>query len=337
MHERLVFREELLNSLSSCRADIEISLVHLIHVLKSKNVDEKTKLAIRDILVDIGKEINGFYSSIKVDEISPYDIRDTEKRIIEKNRELQKRFHDWLELIDKKCDVTIDRTMRFSIGDIVTELSGLRISGDYALTRDKIENLLAEKRFLLKIDARQTKESLAAEKQLERDLFAVKEKSFLEIIRYAQSRNPEAYFKSLEILKKLIDGGTPVAIDDTAEKNLDEVRVRAEVDGGVRFRYECGGMAIACKVARRPAEKRTRFDIDGSLGKGASSIDYSIALTSADERTEQIERWIGLEYLFSHYEKAYMEHHEKEEARKERSERLDKNIVYKAVDDFLFG
>jgi len=337
MEKGIALRDELLDSLSEMNSVIENLLNIFIHVLKSRNVSEDIKLDIKKKILTIGREIKNFYLGINVKSISKYDIRETEKSIIEKNEKTKKIIKTLLESIAKTCEIIVDKRMAFSIPDVISQLGSMKIYDDYAITKDKIENLLAVKRFIASIYEDQLSNIHTNEKNLDKDFYKLKEKTFLEVIRNGKSANPEYYFKSLELVKKLIASGKTIHIDnEESGAQMDEILLFVHVADTIEYQYSYNGITVKCSIVKRVLENGNLYDIHGLIGKGLSEVPYSIYLKTIDTRVEQIERMLGIEFLRSYYEKAYIDHQNIDKTYAIKNDELNKSIVGKAIDDILF-
>jgi hypothetical protein len=338
MEKEITLKDDLLDSLGEMNTIIENLLVVFIHVLKSKNVTEDVKFDIKEKIVTLGREINNFYLGINIKSLTKYDIRETEKRIIEKNNEIRQMIKTLLSSIAKTCEIIVDKRMIFSITDVISQLSSIKIYNDYAITKDKIENMLAVKRFITGIYEDQLSNIHAIEKNLDKDFYKLKEKTFMQIIRNGNSNNPEYYFKSLELIKKLIATGKYIRIG--SEKNnaqMDEIILFAHGEDTIEYQYSYNGITVKFTIIKRILENGNQYEITGMIGKGLSEVPYSINLKTIDTKVEQIERMIGIDFLWSYYEKTYIDLHTQKESSSAKNEELNKTIVGKAIDDILFN
>jgi hypothetical protein len=335
MENGINFTEELFNNLGTMNSSIEKLMIQFIHVLKSTNVSENVKQSVRDAIVDIGKELNSFYLSINQEKITKYDVREIEKKIIEKNEELKKEIDRLMENVNKRKEVIIDNKMKFSIEDVITQLGNVKFTNEYAITKDKIDNLFAVKKFIVNMYNDQFTASIAKEKKTDIDLYTLKQKAFLDTLRNAITNNPEYFYKSVELIKKLINSGKKVVISGD-EKQRDVIQVKLIEDSCIEYEYENDGIVLKSRLSKNINEVNCSYNINGMIGKGVSEVLYSISLTTIDKKYEQIEHMLGFDYLWAYYEQAYMEYHNKKVDASKRNEDINKNIIDKALDDLLF-
>jgi hypothetical protein len=334
----LKFNDELFQSLARVNKAVERILVHFIHVLKSKNVKEDIKQAIRDEIVDIAGEMNTFYMRIDLSKMSQFDIKETEKRIIEKNSEIEQRINQLIANITKRTGIVVDAKETFLIEDIVSQLSDARIQHEYGFTRDKIDYLLLVKRFIVDIYNDLLKNSIDKEKKMDKDFYLLKEKTFLEAIRSAEKDNPEYFYKTQEVLKKKISENTRAEIyDGTSERPKNAVLFQLIDSTSLNIYYNHDGVLIDCSISKKENENNYSYQINGMLGKGVSEIKYRISFSTVDKRYEQIEHVLGFDFIWTNYEKAYMEYVDRKDERTNKSEEMNKKIIGDAIDDLLFG
>jgi hypothetical protein len=337
MNENLRFEENFFSCMSSINKKIEKLLVDFIHVLKSLNVQEDYKHKVRDSIVMLGKEINSFYSSVNINKITQFDLREFEKRIIDKNNGFIKEIEKITDDIEKKKDILIDNRMIFSIEDILKQLSEIRIENEYAITKDKIDNLFAIKRFIADIYFTQFKNVIENEKKLDKDLFSIKEKTFLEVLRNGKCVNPQFYFKTLEIVKKLIAEGKTTSIwIDGNELERGIIWMKEENSSCIIFKYSNDGLEIDACIGKYANEKDYKYKVIGSISKGVSCVNYSIEINTFPNQFEQIEHMLGYDFLQANYEKNYIDYSKKKDDAYQRNEEINKTIVNKAIDDILF-
>jgi hypothetical protein len=339
METGFVFSEDFLSSLGNINIYIQKILVLFIHALKSIRINTDSKIALRDDVIAIGRELNNFYISINLNKITQYDVRETEKRIIEKNNELIKEINKIDQNFRKKNEVTIDKNMLFNIQDIVQQLGSIKISNDYAITKDKIDNLFAAKKFIADIYHSQFKNTIEKEKKMDRDMYALREKTFLEVIKNSISNNPEYYFRTTELIKKLISLGKKISIEEDLEKKdtSDNIKIFPIGLSNIEYYYSFSGLSFDCNIKRSIDSERAFYEISGIIGKGLSEILYSINLKTVDNKIEQIEHVLGLDYLWLYFEKAYIELKSKNDTSSNKNETLNKTVIDKAIDELLFN
>jgi hypothetical protein len=334
----LTFSDVLFLSLAKVNKAVEKILVHFIHVLKSKIVKEDMKQAIRDEIVDIAAEMNTFYMRIDLSKLSQFDIKEIEKRIIEKNTELEQRINQLIASIAKRTGIAVDKKEAFQINDIIGQLSEARIQHEYGFTRDKIDYLFSVKRFIANMYNEIFKNSVDKEKKAEKNFYLLKEKTFLEEIRNAEKNNPEYYFKTQEVLKKKIFENTKVDIyDGKSERPKNTVLFQLIDSESLNVFYNHDGILLDCSISKKENENNFSYLINGMLGKGVSEIKYHISFTTVDKLYEPKEHILGFDFIWTNYEKAYIEYVNSKDASQNKVEEMNKNIINNAIDDLLFG
>jgi hypothetical protein len=334
----LKFNDELFQSLAKVNKAVERMLVHFIHVLKSKTVKEDIKQAIRDEIVDIAGEMNPFYMRIDLSKLSQFDIKEIEKRIIEKNTELEQRINQLIATISKRTGIAVDQKEKVLISDVIHQLGEARIQHEYGFTSDKIECLFSVKRFIDDIYVELTKHSVDKEKKIEKDVYLIKEKTFLGDLRNAETNNPAYYFKTKEVLKKKISENTKVEIyDGKSERPKNTVLFQLIDSASLNVFYNHDGILLDFSISKKENGNNYSYYINGILGKGVSEIKYHISFTTVDKQYEQIERTLGIDFIWTNYKKAYMEYLNSKDASQNKVEEMNKNIISNAIDDLLFG
>jgi hypothetical protein len=173
---------------------------------------------------------------------------------------------------------------------------------------------------------------------MDRELFELKEKAFLEAIRNAAATNPEYYFKALELIKKMIQEGKAVVIGPTeGQGQRDEIVIDVEGEGRVRYSYAFGGLSLTCEVSKKTIDGRMEYGMEGVLGKGPSEVPFSLRYRTVDDRNGQIEKSIGFESLWAYFEKARLDFQARRESGAKSREEATKKIVDEALDDLLFN
>ncbi len=332
------FTEEFLDILTFCKKDLDLLLVYLLRCFQSVQIPEPVKIARRDEVVQIGHELSAFFSSIRLADITPSSAKDVEKKTISKVREVRDDVGDVIATFKKKCGLTIDRGLLHDIPAIIKDLSLARLHGDYAITLDKIDNLLVVKTFIVKIYESQVRAEPSRDAKVEKELLRIKEKSFLETIRGAEAKNPEYFYKTIELLKRLIGSGKPVCVQvgEDEDGGRDEIRFRTRGENRIQVLYNFNGLGLSAEVMKNPTASTVEYSILGYIEKGVSKVEYGLRAAINVQSLEQKERLMGLDYLWSQYEKAYMAMQRSETARQSSHESLDKQNVDKAINEILF-
>jgi hypothetical protein len=330
------FTDDLFTSLGIINTSIEYLMIQFIYVLKNTNVNENAKQSIRGDIIEIGNELNSFYLLINKEKIGKYDAKAIEKRIIDKNREVKNKIDRIMESINKRKEIILDSKIRFSIKEIINQLSDIKILNEYAIAKDKIDNLFAVKKFIVELYENQFAATIANEKKNEKKFYELKLKTFLDMLRNAIANNPEYFFKTLELIKKLISAGKKVEIANE-ENQKDVIKVKLVEENCIEYEYMYNGIAIKARVKKRLNDSNCQYEINGMIGKGSSEVIYSIGLATIDKKIEQIEHLLGFDYLWAYYEKAYLDYHSKIADATTKYDKINKDIIDKAIDDLLFS
>jgi hypothetical protein len=273
---------------------------------------------------------------LNLSKLTEYDVADVQSKIIQKNKEMIKDLNKIIDDIYIKRNVIINQKTAFSIQDIVENLGDMKIASEYMLTKDKVDNLLAVKRFIVDLYKDQVKSSIDNEKKQDKELYNLKLKAFMDTTKNAVSNNPEYYFKALELLKKVIaDGEKLNLIEDESTSN--GLFVRKIKNERLEYKYKNNGINLQCQIEKRENDRNYSYMINGLLGKGTAEIMYSISLDTVDKKTEQIEFILGLDYLWMNYERVFIEKNDKKTETSDKNEALNKSIIDKAIDDMFFS
>lgn len=339
MEEALTFKEEFYNALESAKRSFDVGLVYLIHVLYSPKVGEDQKQERCDEIVGIGKEVSAFFSSVKLDEISKYNIREYEQRIGQKLDEAKAAIAKFTAGIDKKLALPIDRKGSFSIDDIVTKLGGSRIYGDYAFTKDKLDSLLVIRRFIIAFYESMIGKAEASERKLDKDFYELRLKTFLGSLRNPGDRNADFAFLSISLFRKLAMDGTKVLIADPGKDiaNRNELFIFIGGDRQIVIAHSFAGTRIRCEIAKAEASAMWNYGLTGYIELKGERVEYSIDEEVRREGLESFEHILGLDYIWAQYDKAFLSYSKEYNELKDRVDELGKQKIKSAAFDILFG
>jgi hypothetical protein len=339
VEESLAFKEEFYNALESAKNSFDSGLIHLIHLLQSGSVPEDQKQSKCDEIVEIGHEINAFFSSVKMNEITEYNIRDFEQRIIKKLEGSKTEISKFNLGIEKKYALHIDRKSVFSINDIVNRLSSSKIYGNYALTKDKLDSLLVIRRFIIGFYESLIGKSANRERQLDKDFFDLKQKTFLVSLRNDSNKNPDIFFLSISLIRKMIYENKRISIAEPGKdiSNMDEVFIRIGGENDISIQHHVAGKKINCRISKIPKDDYCSYSISGGLEMGGGVIEFQIEEEVRRTAIESFEHVIGLDYIESQYDKAFLAYSKEYNDMKNRLEEHQRKKVVDAALNELFG
>jgi hypothetical protein len=339
MSVNYTFTEDFLDSLAKARKDLDILLVTMLRVAQSENIPENNKISIRDNVVQIAHEVNAFFGSIKIADITKMTVREVEKKVIEKIKDLHKDIEEVINDLSKRYNIKAENKNSYDIPSIIRDLSLARLHGDYAITLDKIGNLQSVKAFINRIYESQVGTDTSKDNMLDKELQRIKEKSFSESIKGAEAQNAEYFYKTVEIIKKMISDGKEVImqIGDDEHSNRDIFRFQTKGENKVKVQYRFNGLGLIIDILKTPLDKNIEYNIVGSIEKGVSKIDYKIKTKIEKQYLEQKERLLGVDYLWAQYDKAFLAFQKSENIQNNTHENLDKANIDKAINDILFN
>lgn len=338
MEKRPVYSEEFLGALGQSRREMDRLLTAFVRVLGSEALTEAQKMEFRDRVVAIGQESSAFFSSVKLEAIDALNVRDVESRILANLRATRAGIVSFMRDAARKGIPEPEANALFSPQDVVQMLGATRFQGAYAMTKDKVENLLAVKKFCLKLSDSITAEARKKETELEKELLRVKEKTFLEVLRNSEASNAEYFLKSMTIVRKFIGEGKPVRICDADADtgNLDEILFFVRGESTIELRYKCNGLWLSMIAAKGARKDGIGHSVKGFIEKGVYRVEYRFDVTLPPGALEQKERLLGLDYLWSLFDRVYLETKGRYDDGQRRQEAASKAAVDKAIDDILF-
>ena len=335
---RTAYSEEFLGALGQSRREMDRLLTAFVRILGSEALTEAQKMEFRDRVVAIGQESSAFFSSIKLEAIDALNVRDIETRIMSNLRTTHAGVESFMKDAAKKGIPEPEANALFSPQDVVQMLGAARFQGAYAMTKDKVENLLAIKKFCLKLSDSITADARKKESELEKELLRVKEKTFLEVLRNSEASNPEYFLKSMYILGKFIGDGKTVRICDADADvgNLDEILFFVRGENRIELRYKCNGLWLSTMAGKGARKDGIGHSVKGFIEKGVDRVEYRFDVTLPFGTLEQKERLLGLDYLWSLFDRIYLETKGRYDDGQRRQEAASKAAVDKAIDDILF-
>ncbi len=339
MDEELAFSEDFYNALESAKGSFDRGLIYLIHVLQAVSPSDAQKQKACDDILAIGHEMNAFFTSVKLDEITRYNVKDHEKRIVAKLTEAKSAIASFTASIDAKLKLTIDPRAAFSINDIVARLGESKIYGSFALTKDKLDDLLVLRRFIVRFYEALVGKAKKNEKKLDKDFYDLKLKTFLGSLRNPSNRNPDFYFLSVSLFTKLLTEGIALSIADPGQAiaNRDEVFFFIVGENKFVIAHNFGGKRLRCELSKLGTARGYRYEIAGSIEMKGENVEYSIQEDIPSERIESFEHIMELDFLWSQYDRAYLAHSREYNDLKNRAEEGGKSRVQAAAFEALFG
>ena len=338
MAARIAFSENFLGSLGSAKQDMDQVLVAFIHVLESSAIPEDRKALFRDRAITLGNATRDVFSAVRLESVNASNAREMEDGITARLKALRADVLTFLSDTERAGAPQGQRGELFSIQDVAEKLGSARINSDLALGQDKIENLFAVKNFIIRLYESQTAPRAERESSIERELLKVKERAFLEAIRDSQATNPEYFFRSVEIIKKLVrDGKKPRLREEEGNAaDQDGILFSARGEQEMEVDYGSGELRLSILAGKAPLGGSVGYSIQGLVEKGASRVEYRIETAIAKEYVVQKERLMGLDYLWSQFDKVYLEAQGRREEGRRRQEEEARSAVDKAIDDILF-
>ncbi|MGO8695733.1 MAG: hypothetical protein ACLQMF_18885 [Rectinemataceae bacterium] len=331
------FQNDFLETLDILGRDVDKALVYSIHVLFNDGISHEKKQMLCDELARIGKELNGHISKFNLNEITRYSVREKEKVFVGEARALHGNFESFAAKIEKSHDVVIDKDMPFSISDIVEKLSGTRLYSDFSFTKDKVDNLLSVKKLIADIYRSRMATDIEKERSLDRQFVELKERAFNESVRSERAKNQIYCFRSAELIKKFItDGSAAKIVDADRAPEGNDVGFAIRGENKITIRYGYDGLSIEMNLEKRKSDRFLNYTVEGYIEKGVSKIEFGMDENVSFGNIASFERVTGIDFLWAHFEKAYVEYQHSRQGSGERQERLDKKIVDKAIDDLLF-
>jgi hypothetical protein len=339
MGEALAYREEFYDALESAKRNFDVGLIYLIHVLQSPKIAEDQKREYCDRLVEIGREAAAYFSSVKLGDITQYNIREYEQRIMRELGEACGSIAAYTGAIDRKLSPVIDRGARFSIDDIVKKLGGSRIHGEYALTKDRLDNLLVIRRFIIDFYESMVGSSASRGKKLDKDFYELRLKTFLGGLRGRGNRNPDFAFLAISLCRKLVLDGTEVAIADPGKDlaNRSELFIFIGGEDKIAIAHSFGGTSIRCEVARAESGAAWKYRLTGFVEMKGERVEFAIDEDVLKESLQSFEHLLGLDFVWAQYDKAFLAYSRDYNELKDRSESLGKQKIKDAAFDILFG
>lgn len=337
MNEDIGFRKEFLDSLELLRRDVDEALVYSVHALYGEALRRERKQELCDELARFGKELGASVSSLNLKEITQYNIREKEKAFEDEAKILHGAFEAFTTKLAKDADIVVDRTVPFDMPDIAAKLGSPKLYAEFSFTRDKVDNLLSIDRLLEEIGRGRGADGAGMERKLDRQIVELKERAFNESLHSTKNRNQLYFFRSVALLNKFIGGGSSARIinDDRPLAGNDVgFSILGEDSMAVRYRY--GGLTIEMSIARHASERFANYSIGGFIEKALAKIEFSVEESVSSGGLPAFERATGLDVLRTHYERAYADYQHSNRDSGKRQDRLNKEIVDKAIDDLLF-
>jgi len=338
MAARIAFSEDFLGALGGARQDMDQVLVAFIHVLESGAIPEDRKALFRDRAIAIGNATRDVFSAVRLESVNASNAKETEDGIAARLKAVRADVLSFLSDVERAGAPPGAGGELFSIQDVAEKLGAARINSERALSQDKIENLFAVKNFIIRLYESQTAPREERESSIERELLKVKERAFMDAIRGSQAVNPGYFFRSVEIVKKFVkDGKKPrFCEDEGCPGNADEILFIARGEQKIEVSYRTEELRLSILAAKAPIGASVGYSIQGFVEKGASKVEYRIETTIAREYVAQKERLMGLDYLWSQFDKVYLEAQRSREEGRRRQEDQARAAVDKAIDDILF-
>lgn len=338
MAARIAFSEDFLGILGNAKQDMDQVLVAFIHVLGSSAIPEDRKALFRDRAIALGNATRAVFSEIRLESVNASNVKEMEGAITARLKAVRADVLTFLSDTERAGAPQGLRGELFSIQDVAEKLGSARINSDLALGQDKIENLFAVKNFIIRLYESQTAPREERESSIERELLKVKERAFLEAIRGAQATNPEYFFRSVEIIKKLVrDGKKPrLREEDGNAADQDGVVFSARGEQEMEVDYGSGELRLSIIAGKSPLGGSVGYSIQGLVEKDGSRVEYRIDTTIGKDYVAQKERLMGLDYLWSQFDRVYLEAQGRREAGRRRQEEQARAAVDKAIDDILF-
>jgi hypothetical protein len=339
MEGALAFTEEFYNALESAKRSFDVGLIYLIHVLYSPKVGEDQKQERCDEIVGIGKEVSSFFSSVKLGDISKYNIREYEQRIERKLDEAKAAIDRFTAGIDKKLSLPIDRKGYFSIDDIVAKLGSSRIYGDYAFTKDKLDSLLVIRKFIIAFYESMVGLTKASEKKLDKDFYELRLKTFLGCLHDSNDRNADFAFLSVTLFRKLILDGAKVLIADPGKDlaNRNELFIFIGGERQIVIVHSFGGTRLRCEIGKADSGTVCEYRLTGFIELKGERVEYSIEESVRRESVESFEHILGLDFIWAQYDKAFLAYSKEYNELKDRGGEQTKAKIKDAAFDILFG
>ena len=338
MATRIAFSEEFLAALGRAREDMDQVLVAFIHVLESGAIPEERKAVFRDRAVAIGNAAKAFFDRVKLDSVNASNAREVEDSIAAQLAKAHVEVLSFISDAERAGAAGSGKAELFSIQDVAEKLGSARINSERALTQDKVEDLFAVKNFIIRLYESQTSPREERESSIEKELLKVKERAFLDAIRGSQSTNAGYFFRSVEIVKKFVKDGRKMRLCEADESPGAEGEILFTPRGEqkIELGYRSEGLILSIVAGKTPLGGSVGYSIQGFIEKGASKVEYRIETTIAREYVAQKERLMGLDYLWSQFDKVYLEAQRSREEGRRRQEDQARAAVDKAIDDILF-
>lgn len=342
MAARIAFSEDFLGALGGARQDMDRVLVAFIHVLESGAISEDRKTAFRDRAIAIGNEARDIFSPVKLESVNASNARDLETRLTDRLKSVHAQVLSFISDAEHAGAAAHGGGELFSIKDVADKLGSARINSERALSRDKVENLFAVKNFIIRLYESQTAPREEREAAIEKELLKVKERAFLDAIRGSRSVNPEYFFRSMEIIRKFVKDGKRVRFCGSEEEPgvVDEILFLSRSGAGsgqeIELRYRADGLWISLVAGKSSLGDSVSHSIRGFIEKGEARVEYSLETTIGNAYAAQKERLMGLDYLWSQFDRVYLEARNRFDELISRHEAASKAAVDKAIDDLLF-
>ena len=230
---------------------------YFLKVVQFNSIDDNKKNDLRDIFIDLSKDVGDHFQRIKYAKINNYNINEYEKLEVKFVNTTKARIEKFIKTCRRTAPVGIDYN-RSNINEkkIDEDILDSKIYGTRALDIDKLKSIDGFYDYLRKLPVEpennrkhEKKKSVAA---VESDLIELKIENFKQKLNNAEE--PEIFYKAkLKIEKSLIEGKrtTIYNIDEyakTANLNEDEIYLVYDQSYNIEVLYKNGTTLIVLNL-----------------------------------------------------------------------------------------
>jgi len=286
----LKFNENILKDYAEINEMIIKSKFYFLQVIQFSTIEESTKDNLRNALLDISKSISLHFNTIKYAKITKYNIFEYEKN--EKNylKDLTKEINYFIKKCNRISPVKLNRKIDISIKLIDQDIFTSHIYGTRALEIDIIKNLNLFNDYLVNQLTYKTETPIhndpksSSKVDIDKDLFELKMKTFIEKINYRNPKNPEVFYKIKSIIentlnKKKVNIYPFELINEQDNYNNDELYIF--FDNSYNFKYiyriDSKELFLDLSIIKQIDTNNITFS-DSIFAKGNLGINEAIAI-----------------------------------------------------------
>lgn len=338
MGEKLVFSEEFIQVLDMLKVDTNKTLIYSMYVISSNVLDREKKERFFSDVSAFGLELRNIIVNFRLEKITRFNIRESEKVFVDAARQAHQMYLKQVESAEKRFGLAIERNTLFDITEIIARLKDKSVYTEYMVSKDKIDNLLSVKTLINAIYENQTKRSIENEANMDKQLFQIKEKAFLQSLFNAANINPLYFYKAVQLFKKyVINEGKQVVPATPGSAAGGSVLVGKDSANEYSMEYRSTDINLSVRVSKIIRSGSFLYAVAGEIEKGTAKVEFRVNETVPADKELSFERITGIDFVFGQYESMMIRLQTSEDSLKLKEEALNKKIVDKAIDDLLFS